>query len=142
MAVRAGTASAQYNKYGPHSSTSARVDLQIDNNGTWEDAFQFGEPEDRTWSLEGQSFELDVQRNAYDVEPLLSLSTANARILTADPVKRVIYFRVDPVDIQNQLKPGMYVYDLVMIDDMTDIRVPLMHGMLQVAQGVTYPPVP
>jgi hypothetical protein len=122
-----------------HSVTSARVDLRIDNNGTWMDAFQFGEPDDTTWTLDGQTFELDVQRNPYDTVPLLSLSSSNGRIIVDDPIQRVIHFNVDPADIQVNLSPGTYVYDLVMVNG-SDIRVPLMHGSLQVTQGVTYPP--
>lgn len=120
------------------SATSAHVDLRIDNNGTWNDAFQFGKPDDTTWTLAGQSFELDVQKNAYDQTPLLSLSTANGRIVVADVAQRVIYFLVSPDDIQTNLTPGSYVYDLVMVSN-TDVRVPLMHGSLTVGQGVTYP---
>jgi hypothetical protein len=122
-----------------HSVTSARVDLRIDNNGTWMDAFQFGEPEDTTWTLEGQAFELDVQLNPYDTVPLLSLSTDNGRIIVDDVVQRVIHFNVTPAILQTNLRPGTYVYDLVMVD-MSDVRVPLMHGCLIVTQGVTYPP--
>lgn len=123
-----------------HSVTSAHVDLQIDNNGTWSDAFQFGEPDDTTWTLTGQTFSMDVQRSYYDTTPLLSLATSTGRIVIDDVVQRVIHFKVDPTDIQAALKPGQYVYDLVMIDGSTPgIRVPLMHGIVIVAQGVTYP---
>jgi hypothetical protein len=125
-------------KWGSHSSTSAHVDLRIDNNGTWMDAFQFGEPDDTTWTLTGQTFALDVQLSPYGVS-LLSLTTANGRILVDDVVQRVIHFNVAPDVIQASLKPGEYVYDLVMING-SDIRVPLMHGTLCVGQGVTYTP--
>lgn len=124
-----------------HSVTSARVDLQIDDNGTWMDAFQFGEPTDTTWTLTGQKFELDVQRDPYDAVPLLHLDTVGGRIITDDPVQRVIHFNVNPTDIQANLKPGTYVYDLVMLDNSTpSIRVALMHGNLTVSRGVTFPP--
>lgn len=137
-----GASTAKYNKWDDaHSQTSSHWDLEIDNNVTWSDAFQFGEPADTTWDLLGSTFELDVQRNRYDEVPLLSLSSADGRIIVADPIQRVIYFKVDADDIQAALKPGMYVYDLVMIY-VTGVRVLLMHGNLQVTQGVTYPPVP
>ena len=126
-------------KWGAHSVTSARVDLQIDNNATWMDAFQFGAPGDSTWSLLNQQFELDVQRNPYDLVPLLSLTTANSRIIVDDEIQRVIHFNVTPDEIQSALDPGTYVYDLVMVSDLEQ-RVPLMHGTVQVTQGVTYPP--
>jgi hypothetical protein len=122
-----------------HSVTSARVDLCIDNNGTWMDAFQFGEPADTTWTLDDQAFELDVQRSPYDEVPLLSLSTVDGRIVIDDLIQRVIHLNVAPDIIQAFLRPGEYVYDLVMVDS-AGVRVPLMHGVLEVSQGVTYPP--
>jgi hypothetical protein len=125
-----------------HSVTSARVDLRIDDNGTWQDAFQFGDPTDadETWTLDGQKFEMDVQLNRYDAVPLLSLTTDNSRIIIDDSVQRVIHFNVTPEDIQGSLKPGAYLYDLVMVDA-SDTRVPLMHGSLFVVRGVTFPAV-
>jgi hypothetical protein len=131
-------------KWTTHSQTASRQDIKIGNNGTWQDAFQF-DPDATDWTLEGQTFELDVQRNPYDEVPLLSLSSVNGRIIVADAVQRVIYMNVDPLDIQGALSPGVYVYDLVMIDGVDPappaVRVPLMYGTLEVVQGVTYPPV-
>jgi hypothetical protein len=135
-----GASAARYSKWDAHSVTSSRNDLQIDNNGTWQDAFQFWKPDDTTWDLVGSTFEMDVQLNPYDTVPLLSLTTANGRIIVDDPIQRVIHFQVDPADIQASLRPGIYVYDLVMIYQ-TTVRVLLMHGVVQVVQGVTYPPV-
>jgi len=129
----------KFGDWTKHSITSARVDLQIDNNGTWMDAFQFGDPDDMTWTLADMEFELDVQRNPYDLVPLLSLSTASGRIVVDDLIKRVLHFDVSADDIQASLTPGTYLYDLVMVDAQ-DRRVPLMHGSLEVTQGVTYPP--
>jgi hypothetical protein len=124
-----------------HSVTSARVDLRIDDNSTWMDAFQFGFPDDTTWTLNGQSFELDVQLTPYDVVPLLHLDTAGGRIIIDDPVQRVIHFNVAPTILQASLNPGTYVYDLVMFDGSTPpVRVALMHGYLTVTRGITFPP--
>jgi len=123
------------------SVTSAQLDMTITNNGTWSDAVQFGAPSGYSWNLNGQSFEMDVQRDRYDEIPLLQLSTANGRIVVADAMQRVIYFNVEPLDIQNSLKPGIYVYDLVMVSTSTPpVRVPLLHGSVVVTQGVTYTP--
>lgn len=125
------------------SVTSAHVDLCISNNATWMDAFQFGTPDDITWTLMGQNFELDVQRSAYDLVPLLHMSTTSGQIIVDDVAQRVIHFNVNPAVIQSSLKPGGYIYDLVMVDASSpSIRVPLMHGGLIVAQGVTYPAGP
>ena len=124
-----------------HSVTSARVDLRIDDNATWMDAFQFGEPDDTTWTLTGQNFELDVQLNPFDTTPLLHLDTDGGRIIVDDIVQRVIHFNVAPVDIQAALRPGTYIYDLVMFDGSTpSVRIALMHGNLIVVRGVTFPP--
>ena len=124
------------NKWTGHSVTSARVDLSIDNNATWMDAFQFGEPTDATWTLAGQSFEADVK--PYDTIPVMSLNTSSGWIIIDDIYQRVIHFDVPADDIRDTLSPGYYVYDLVMIDG-DQRRVPLMHGTLQVTQGVTAP---
>src|SRR5258708_16750274 len=114
-----------------HSVTSAHVDLRIDNNGTWQDAFQFSTPDDTSWTLSGQSFELDVQRSAYDLVPLLHMDSAGGQIVTDDVVQRVIHFNVAPTVIQSSLTPGSYVYDLVMLNSSTPpVRVLLMHGQL------------
>jgi hypothetical protein len=124
-----------------HSVTTARENLRVANNGTWMDAFRFGKPDDTTWTLTGQTFEMDVQLNPYDTVPLLSLTTANGRIVVDDAVQRVIHFNVSAADIQSSLYPGTYVYDLVMVNASTPTqRVPLMYGTLEVIQGVTYPP--
>lgn len=122
-----------------HSTTSAHVDMAIDNNGTWMDAFQFGTPDDFSWVL-NSNFEMDVQANRYDLTPLLSLSTTNGRIVVDDVNQRVIHLNVSPIDIQANLRPGEYVYDLVMLDNSTPpIRTVLMHGTVTVTQGTTYP---
>jgi len=121
-----------------HSVTSAHVDMKIDNNGTWSDAFQFGTPGDFTWTLAGQTFTMDVQRNRYDSTPLLQLSTLTGTIITDDVNQRVIHLSVPSTVIKTNLPVGKYVYDLVMLDGSTPpIRVPLMHGIVCVEQGVT-----
>ena len=124
-----------------HSQTSAEVNLAVDNNGTWSDAFQFGDPDDLSWTLNGQTFELDVQRNRYDTVPMLSLSTGNGMIQTDSTIQRVIHFDVPASILQAALQPGVYLYDLVMVDGSSPpTRVPLMHGTVTITQGVTYPP--
>src|SRR5436190_932327 len=99
-----------------HSVTSAHVELQVDNNGTLQDAFQFGTPGDTTWTLTGQTFLLEVKITRYDAAPLLTLTTANGSITTDDVVQRVIHLNVDPATLQAALPVGKYVYDLLMVD--------------------------
>ena len=110
--------------------------MAIDNNGTWSDAFQFGDVGDLTWNLIGWSFEMDVKRSRYDLNPLLSLDSTAGTIVVADPIQRVVYLDVPPASIQAALAPGEYVYDFVGIDPNAN-RVPLMHGEVEVTQGVT-----
>jgi hypothetical protein len=121
---------------GKHSVTSAHVDIAIDNNGTWQDAFQFGEPPDTTWDLNGQNFLMDVQIGYYDTMPKLSLKSVDNEIIIDDVIQRVIHMNVDSTAIQASLTPGDYVYDLIMVDG-GNVRTPLMHGSLSVTQGVT-----
>lgn len=123
-----------------YSETAALEDMTVANNGTWSTAYQIGKPDDPTWNFNDCNFELDVQRNRYDQVPLLSLSTGNGRIIVDDPIQRVLHFNVLAADIQSNLPPGIYVYDLVMID-VNGVRTPLMYGNVKVVQGVTYPPV-
>jgi hypothetical protein len=121
-----------------HSSTSAHIDFTIDNNGTWSDAVQFGTPPNFEWNLLGQNFEMQVKRNRYDATALLDMSTANGKIIVDDYYQRVIHFYVAPTEIQASLAPGQYVYDLVMEDAANPaLRVPLLHGCVEVTQGVT-----
>ena len=121
-----------------HSVTSAHVDLEIDNNVTWMDAFQFGTPGDFTWSLLNQNFEMDVKYNRYDKVALLSLKSVVGSIIIDDIIQRVIHFNVGPATLQATLNPGVYVYDLVMLDGSTPpLSVALMHGKVSVGQGVT-----
>jgi hypothetical protein len=125
---------------GYHSATSAHVDLAIDNNATWQDAFQFGTPTDFTWNMVGQKFEMDVQRTRYDPAPLLHMDSLGGKIVLDDPYQRVIHFNVDPATLQGALSPGVYVYDLIMLDgSVPPVRTLLMHGKVGIGQGVTYP---
>ena len=119
-----------------HSVTSAHVDLAIDDNATWSDAFQFGDLGDTTWTLSGCTFTMDVQITYYDLAPKLSLATTAGTIVTADPVQRVIYLSVPSAAIVAALIPGTYVYDLIMTDAF-GVRTALMHGSVEVSHGVT-----
>ena len=124
-------------------ATSARVDFKISNDATWTDAIQFGLLSDGTaWSFPaGVTFLMDVKLNRYDASPRLQLSTSNGRIVTDDPVQRVIHFLVTPADIQANLPVGEYVYDFIMFDNTFNppVRTQLMHGLIKVGQGPTYP---
>ncbi len=124
--------------------TAARADMVISNNATWEDAFMFGTTGDTSWSFLGKSFFVDIKGTRYDPNALLSLSSAGNDIVVDDNAARVLHFHVDrsvilaslPVtETDDDIDP--YVYDLVMVDNVTNERVVLMWGKLIVEQGVT-----
>jgi len=122
-------------------STAARVDLTVQNNAYWTDAFQFGVAGDTSWSYTNQKFEMDVKGNRFDATPLFQLQTANGRIVVDDAVNRVLHFYCVDTDVSGSLPVTddcePYVYDLVMVDNTTGTRVPLMTGKVFVTQGVT-----
>jgi hypothetical protein len=120
----------------PGSETSAHEDITISNNATWSSAFQYGDPTDTSWTLNGATFAADVKVNYYDATAKLSVSTGAGTIVIDDPVQRVIHFNVPPATLQNLLTPGYYVYDLLMTDAL-GVVTQLMHGALQVGKGVT-----
>lgn len=119
--------------------TSAKVNIEIANNVTWEDAFMYGTEGDTTWSFTDQSFIMELKADRDDVSPLFTLSTDNGRIVVDDVVQRILHFNVPFSDIQASLPPRTeYQYDLIMYDASSpSIRVALMHGEVKVKQGVT-----
>lgn len=118
--------------------TRARVDICILNNGTFQDAFQFGVTGDTSWSFTGKTFHMDVKASADDVAALLSMTTLNGRIVVDDVTVRVLHFNVPASVFAPLLPPAKYVYDLVMLDAASPaIRTALMGGTLDVQQGVT-----
>lgn len=119
--------------------TSAKVNIEIANNVTWEDAFKFGTDGDTTWSFTGQSFIMELKADRDDVAALFTLSTTNGRIVVDDVVQRILHFNVDKTALQAALPPRTeYQYDLIMYDtSIPSIRVALMHGEVKVKQGVT-----
>lgn len=123
------------------SDTQARVDMVVRNNATWDDAFQFGDPTDTTWTLTGQSFMAEVKGSREDATALAILTTGDGSIVVDDVDLRVIHFHYSDLLLVANLVPGEYVYDLVMIDDSTGDRVNLMGGKVEVKQGVTRDPV-
>lgn len=119
--------------------TSAEVDISIFTNGYWADAFQFGTEGDTSWDFVNKSFHLDVKASVDDstAETLLHLSTVNGRIVIDDTVERILHFHVTDTDVQANIPPATYVYDLVMTDAQTNVRTVLMSGKLTVLPGVT-----
>ena len=118
--------------------TAAKVDIEIVNNATFQDAFMFGTAGDTSWSFSGQTFKMEIKANKFDVTPILTLTSAGGTIVVDDVVQRILHFNVPDATIQASLPIAEYQYDLVMIDGSTPaIRVPLIRGEIKVRQGVT-----
>ena len=96
------------------AQTSARVDMEITNNATWNDAIIFGVAGDTSWNFSGQNFRLDVKGNKDQPAALLTISTGLATIVVDDINQRILHFNVQDTVIAAALVPGDYVYDLVM----------------------------
>jgi hypothetical protein len=124
-------------------SPVARVNFAIANNVWWDDALQFGVAGDTSWSFTGKSFLLDIKRTRSDASPLLSVNSTGGKIVVDDVALRILHFLVDDHTIRASLPvtecpTGLpYVYDLVMVDTGTGQRDLLMHGTIEVKQGVT-----
>lgn len=118
--------------------TASHTDLATADSGTFQDAFRFGTLGDTSWSFGGMSFHMDIKGSSDDAAALLSLTTANGRIVVDDAVNRVLHFNVTQSDLEAALVPGCYVYQLVMIDGSSPpVRTPLMYGNLTIIHGVT-----
>lgn len=121
------------------AQTAACVDIIVNNNGTLQDAFQFGDTTDTSWSFTGMTFEMEVKASRDDTVALLELTSVAGEIVVDDAVTRTLHLNVDPAALQAALPVGEYVYDLVMIDAAAtpDVIVPLMQGRFCLKQGVT-----
>lgn len=121
--------------------TAARVDMVISNNATWEDAFEFGTIGDTSWSFTAKSFFADIKGTRDDPNALLSLSSADSTIVVDDAAQRILHFEVDEDTITANLPItedcDPYIYDLVMVDNVTSVRTVLMWGYVTVEQGIT-----
>jgi len=118
--------------------TCAIVNLTVSDNETWADAFQFGDPTDTSWTLDGQSFRMDIKKLKTDVSALLSLTNGASEILVVDTATRIVQLQVTDTALRAALVPGEYVYDLIMIDANTPPgRVRLMRGEIKVVHGIT-----
>lgn len=120
------------------AQTSAIVNIKASNNATLQDAFQFGDPLDTSWTLTGQSFKMEVKASRDDVTPLLTLTSAGGSIVVDDVALRVIHLNLDMTALKAALPVGEYVYDFIMFNaSVPPVRVQLMQGTFCLGQGVT-----
>lgn len=120
------------------AQTAAIVNICALNNGTLQDAFQFGPATDLSWDLNGQNFKMEIKASRDDTLPLLTLTSAGGSIIVDDPIQRVIHLNLNDTSLQAAVPVGEYVYDLVMFDGASPpIRTVLMQGKFTLSQGVT-----
>ena len=143
--------------YEVHGPSSARVDLEVQDNETFQDAFQFDPqgPSGPTgcyggyeypwygcsgpqWSLSGMHFRLDIKRTSNDAVALLSFTSDAGQIIVDDVTNRILHFDVPEATLTAVLTPGAYVFDFVMYDGSTPpIRTVLMHGKFVLGHGIS-----
>ncbi len=127
--------------------TRATVPIEIQNNQTMQDAFQFGVPGDLSWTLNGQNFRMDVYTEPFTpgTTPALTVTSAAGQIVVNDSINRIVNFNVPESVIQNALLPiavgsplsKTFRYEFMMFDNSSPpVRVPLMGGKLIVKYGV------
>ncbi len=117
-----------------------RVDMLIDDNLWWTDAFQFGDPTDFTWDFIGTSFYLSIKKHDDDLMPVLALTSNAGQIVVEDTVNRILSMLVPDATIKASLSEGKYVYDLLMVTNATGQTDGLMYGEIHVAHGITMGP--
>lgn len=119
-------------------ATCAIVNIISQDNGTLQDAFQFGTPGDTSWSFVDMSFIMEVKASRNDITPLTELTSVGGQIVVDDLVQRVLHLNVPDSVLQAALPVADYVYDLIMFDtSVPPIRTPLMSGILSITKGVT-----
>lgn len=123
------------NSFDP-SPSSAHVKIVTANNATFQEAYQFDDPNATGWNFTGKTFRLDIKANREATSFLLSF-TSPTQIIVDDAALRVLHFNVPEATFDpTVIPPGFYVYDLIMTDAFL-IRTPLMHGDFEVTDGIT-----
>lgn len=127
----------------------AKVDIALQNNASWADGFQFGDPADFTWSFSGCKFFLDAKINQTDTTPVMSLSSDAGTIVISDVVNRILVTSLpylvlqaaivaNPQSFSNPDQAAEWWYDLVMETTATGQRDILMYGQIRIYTGVTF----
>jgi hypothetical protein len=117
-----------------------RVDIEIMNTTWWDDQFQFGDPNDFTWTLNGLTFYLGIKRHDEDATPIVTFTSAAGQIVVQDPINRILGMFVPDATIRANLPEGKYIYDLIMVANSNGQTDGLMYGELSVKQGITIGP--
>jgi hypothetical protein len=116
--------------------SSARVKIVTPDNATFQEAYQFDDDTDTSWTFSNKTFRMDIKANREATTTLLSLTSGASQIIVDDVALRILHFNVPEATLTAAMPAGEYVYDLIMIDADT-IRTPLMHGEFVLDHGVT-----
>jgi hypothetical protein len=80
---------------------------------------------------------MGIKGNFEQSPEVIAFTSAAGEIVVADAAERVLYFNVPPATLQAVLVPGVYLYDLRMIDTDTAVRTQLLHGEFIFVDAVT-----
>lgn len=124
----------------------ATVNFAVKTSAWLTDQFRFGVVGDTSWSFTNKYFLCDFKQDPSQSTPDLSLSSQPVAgvniditngIIVVDVVQRILKFNVTDKQLQDYMQLGPESYDLIMVDQTTGERDPLMTGVLTVDQGVT-----
>jgi hypothetical protein len=124
-------------QYPDAPPSSAHANFTVAKNTTFSDAIQFGEDGDTSWSFTNKTFRMGIKGNFEQSPEVIAFTSAAGEIVVADAAERVLYFNVPPATLQAVLVPGVYLYDLRMIDTDTAVRTQLLHGEFIFVDAVT-----
>ena len=121
------------------AQTAACVDIYINDNATFQDAWQYNPPAGATLDFTGNSFEMSVKASSDDVAPLVTFTSAGGQIVLRSATNpAVLNMNVVDTVIQTSLPAAEYAYDLIMLDtSVPPIRTLLQQGHIFVKHGVT-----
>ena len=121
------------------AQTAACVNIYIQDNATFQDAWQFNPPTGGTLDFTGNTFEMGVKASRDDTATLVTfLSSSGQIVVRSNTAPAVLNMNVPDTIVQTDLPAAEYDYDLIMLDGSSPaIRTPLMYGKLFVKHGVT-----
>lgn len=117
-----------------HPPTSAKVDISVSNNESFNEAFQFDNATNTLWDFNNKTFAMAIKGN-FEQAALITL-VSGSQITVDDAVLRILHFNVADTALNAVLVPGKFVYDLIMTDA-DSVKTQLMHGDFNFAIGVT-----
>jgi hypothetical protein len=116
--------------------TSAHYRIVVAKNSYFNEAFQFDTPTNLMWDFAQKTFTMGIKGDYEDDTPLISFTSGGGQIVVDDVTARILHFVVSDTALKAALKVGEYVYDLIMIDNLS-VRTQLLHGEFVFGDAVT-----